>query len=95
MRSQQAKTFSAKPADVQRRWLVVDANGQPVSENRLMELLGDGTGSEPVKVPLNKPFSQYFTATIRGGSPPSQTLEVLGQRVGAANTISYARIRLW
>ena len=30
MRSQQAKTYSAKPAEVQRRWLVVDAKGQPV-----------------------------------------------------------------
>jgi large subunit ribosomal protein L13 len=30
MRSQQAKTYSAKPAEVRRRWLVVDAKGQPV-----------------------------------------------------------------
>jgi hypothetical protein len=32
---------------------------------------------------------------VRGGSPPSKTLELLGQREGAALTMSYARVRLW
>ena len=31
----------------------------------------------------------------RAGSPPSRTVELLGPRVDAAATISYARIRLW
>ena len=72
-----------------------DAAGKPVSENRLLELHHDGTNSRQVKVPLKHPLSSYFTATIRGGSPPSKTLELLGQRAGTPNTISYARIRLW
>lgn len=82
-----------------------DPSGRPVSENRLMELAADGSGNShpgnsgrggpPVKVPLKHPFTHYFTATIRGGSPPSSTLDVLGQRAGTSNTISYARIKLW
>lgn len=72
-----------------------DPAGKSVSENRLMELPADGTSSPPVKVPLERPFVGYFTATVRGGSPPSKTLDVLGQRAGLPNTISYARIRLW
>ncbi|MBC8871990.1 MAG: hypothetical protein H8E44_21375 [Planctomycetes bacterium] len=69
--------------------------GKQVSENRLQELHADGTVSEPVKVPMEHPMSAYFTATVRGGSPPSTTLDLLGVRVGSSNTISYARIRLW
>jgi len=72
-----------------------DASGKSVSENRLIELHHDGTAGEPVKVPLEKPFRSYFTATPRAGSPPSRTLELLGQRVGASGVIGYARVRLW
>jgi len=35
-----------------------------------------------------------ITATARAGSPPSATLDLLGQQAGKSNTISYARIRL-
>ena len=71
-----------------------DAAGKAVSENRLMELRPDGTSGPEVRVPLKQPFREYFTATVRAGSPPSTILDVLGHRVGAANTVSYARIRL-
>jgi hypothetical protein len=40
-------------------------------------------------------FLEFFTATIRGGSPPSQVLDLLGLRAGQGNAICYARIRLW
>jgi hypothetical protein len=71
-----------------------DSEGERISENRLMELLPGGTKSDAVKVPLEHPLSSYFTATVRGGSPPSKTIDLLGTPVGTSNTIAYARIRL-
>ena len=71
-----------------------DAAGQPVSENRLIEILPGGRHGAPVRVPLEHPFTGFFTATERGGSPPSGTLEVLGQCAGVPLTMRYARIRL-
>jgi hypothetical protein len=70
-------------------------DGKAVSENRLIEIHTGGEVSAPVRVPFDKPFTSYFTATIRGGSPASKTLELLGQRQGASLTISYARVKLW
>jgi len=71
------------------------ANGKAVAENRLMEILSGGEIGAPVAVPFRKSFTSYFTATIRGGSPPSQTLELLGHRQGEPGKLSYARVRLW
>ncbi|MBM3878542.1 MAG: hypothetical protein FJ387_02320 [Verrucomicrobia bacterium] len=71
-----------------------DARGARVSENRLVELLSDGSASAPVKVPLQHPLSSYFTATPRAGSTPAQVLDLLGTRVGSAQTVSYARVKL-
>jgi hypothetical protein len=71
-----------------------NAAGRTVSENRLMELAPDGTPGKAVAVPLKVPFTKFFTTTIRAGSPPSNTLELLGERAGKAQIISYARIRL-
>jgi hypothetical protein len=39
-------------------------------------------------------MNSYFTATLRGGSPPSKVLNLLGTRAGA-RSINYARIRLY
>lgn len=72
-----------------------DPTGKRVSENRLLELRNDGTETEAVTIPMEHPLTSYFTATVRGGSPPSNILDLLGTRADAANTISYARIRLW
>jgi hypothetical protein len=71
-----------------------DASGKEVSENRLMEILPGGRHSAPVKVPLVRPFTAFFTATERGGSPPSRTLDVLGESPGKPQTVRYARVRL-
>ena len=71
-----------------------DAAGKAVSENRIMELRPDGTSGPQIRVPLKQPFRDYFTATVRAGSPPSPILDVLGHRVGNSDTMSYARIRL-
>jgi len=71
-----------------------DAAGQRVSENRLMQILAGGQTGPAVRVGFKVPFISYFTATTRGGSPPANTLELLGLREGASETISYARVRL-
>jgi len=70
------------------------SEGAPVIENRVLEIRSDGTFGAPVRLPLKRPFTSYFTTTVRGGSPASAALEMLGQREGATNTISYARVRL-
>lgn len=72
-----------------------DSHGRPVFENRIVEILPDGTVGASVRVPLAKPFTSYFTATVRAGSAPSRTLDILGLRDGAPNTLSYARVRLF
>lgn len=72
----------------------IEAGGRQVTENRVLEILPDGSAGRPVRLPLTKPFASYFTTTVRGGSAPSRTLEMLGPRTGAGNTISYARVRL-
>ena len=72
-----------------------DAAGKSVNENRLMELLPDGTTGAPVRVPLAHAFTGCFTATPRGGSAPSATLDIYGTRTGAKHTMSYARVKLW
>lgn len=72
----------------------LDATGKRVSENRLLEILPDGSITGSDRVPLKKPFTDFFTATTRAGSPPSKTLEVLGTQQGSGNAISYARIRI-
>jgi len=71
-----------------------EAAGKRVSENRVMEILSSGNTGEAVRVGFKSPFTSYFTATMRAGSPPSETLELLGQREGAPQTVSYARVKL-
>jgi hypothetical protein len=71
-----------------------DSSGKAVSENRLVELLPNGSSGPATRVPLKHPLGAYFTATTRGGSAPSTILDVFGVRVGAGNTMSYARIKL-
>lgn len=70
-----------------------DATGDRVSENRLQELRFDGTHRPPVRVPLQHPMNAFYTATIRAGSAPSNTLDLLGTRTDGKG-ISYARVRL-
>jgi hypothetical protein len=72
-----------------------NAAGQPVVENRLLELTSDGFPGTPVTLPLKHPFSSFFTATVRAGSKPSSTLDMLGTLDGVKNAIHYAKVRLW
>ena len=72
-----------------------EVGGKAISENRLMEIRPGGEVGPAVALPFKKPFTIYFTATVRGGSPPSRTLELVGQRAGEPLAVSYARVRLW
>jgi len=67
--------------------------GKGVSENRMMELVA-GRKKRDVPVPVKHPFTSFFTATVRAGCRPSNTLDLLGQCAGRPNTIRYARIAL-
>jgi hypothetical protein len=69
-------------------------DGRRMMENRIVELLPDGATGTPVPIPLKKPFNGFFTTTVRAGSSPSWTLEMLGQRERGPNTINYARVNL-
>lgn len=71
-----------------------DASGRGISENRVMEVARDGSPSAVARVPLQHPFTDFFCATTRAGSPPSDRLELLGQRQGQSQIMSYARIKL-
>jgi hypothetical protein len=68
--------------------------GKSVSENRIAELHLDGTTSTFIRIPLSRPFTNYFTATTRAGSLPSYTLDLLGTSPDSPNTIRYARVKL-
>ena len=70
-----------------------DAQGAGISENRLFEICPDGTRSEPICVPMTYPLTSFFTATERGGSPPSTTLDLLGTAAGT-DGVRYVRISL-
>jgi hypothetical protein len=69
-------------------------DGRGMMENRIVEILPDGSSGIPVRIPLKRPFIGFFTTTVRAGSSPSWTLEMLGQRERGPNTISYARVNL-
>jgi hypothetical protein len=69
-------------------------DGRRMMENRIVEILPDGSTGIPLRIPLKKPFIGFFTTTVRAGSSPSWTLEMLGQRERVPNTISYARVNL-
>ena len=73
--------------------VVYYASGNGVSENRVLELLPDGTAGTPVALGLAHPFTQYFTATPRAGSAPSRTFDMLGQQAGTGTKMTYARVR--
>jgi hypothetical protein len=69
-----------------------NTSGRSISENRLLEILPGGRISESVRVPLKHPFVDFMTSTVRAGSLPSKTPNLLGVRQGSATTISFARV---
>lgn len=73
----------------------IEADGRRVAENRVAEILPEGAVAAPVRLPLGRPFRSFFTTTVRAGSAPAPTLELMGLRANTGNTISYARVRLF
>jgi hypothetical protein len=62
------------------------------NENRLVEVGKDFLLSEHLKVGLARPLSSFFTATVRGGSEPSNIIDVLGE--DGHQEMRYASIRI-
>ena len=72
-----------------------DASGKPIAENRLMEIHPDGATGPAMRIPLKHPLIEFFTATPRGGSAPSNVIDLLGYRKSTLiKKICYARVRL-
>jgi hypothetical protein len=71
-----------------------DKNGQPVDENRIMELGPDGIPGSTYKLALKQRLSSFFTATVRAGSQPSSIIDLLGTPSNGKNAINYVRIRI-
>ena len=59
-------------------------------QNKIMEITENGH-SEPILIPLRKPFGMFFTAIERGGSKPSDIIDIYGP--GEGTVIRYARVR--
>jgi hypothetical protein len=72
-----------------------DEGGRRVFENRIVEVLPDGSIGAPSRIPFRQPFTNYFTATARAGSEPSEYLELFGVRAGEPNAMYFARVRLF
>lgn len=61
------------------------------NEIKLMQVLPEK--SEPVTIPLDEPFSTFFTNTERGGSAPSNTIDLFG--IGQnSHILRYARVKI-
>ncbi len=62
-------------------------------ENWVIRVLPGNDGEKSVRLVLEVPFTTFFTATERGGSRPSDVLDLFGTGKDSA-TLRYARIRL-
>ncbi len=71
-----------------------DRDGAGLSENRLFEIGADGAPGPMARVPFTHPFSRFFTATPRAGSPPSEMIELLGESPDVPRTIRYGAVRV-
>ena len=61
---------------------------------RLARLAAEGAVSQWMDVPFQHPIAGTFlTNTVRGGSAPSDVIDMVGMRGGTPNTMGYARIR--
>ena len=46
-----------------------------------------------VKIPLEAPFGSFFLAGVRGGTAPSNTIDILGH-TKSGEVLSYAQVEL-
>ena len=69
-----------------------DGDGKQVAENRLVEIYPDGVFGKEVILPLKQPFSNFFTATVRAGSKPSNIIDIFGTPDGVKDAMHYSQI---
>jgi hypothetical protein len=62
-------------------------------DNRLLQVRPRKGKAAPVPLALREPFTTFFTATERGGSRPSELLDLFGVAQDG-QTLRYARVRL-
>lgn len=66
-----------------------------VVEYSLADLGREAGGTEWVDVPFEQPLAGTFlTSTVRGGSAPSQFIDLVGVSSGETNQLRYARVRV-
>ncbi len=70
----------------------VHSKNDDFKENRLIEIYENNRFSKSISVELRQPFSNFFTASVRGGSAPSNYLDVFGK--SDVNEMRYARIQI-
>ena len=72
----------------------VHGGPKEIKENRLVEisLEKDHAVSKPVKLKVNRPLSNFYTANIRAGSAPSSILDVYGK--DEKNEMRYIQIKI-
>lgn len=68
-------------------------DGSSFVENRVFAIGPGGEASTPLPLALKTPLSTFFTASERGGSRPSDVLDLFGVG-GDGETLRYARVRL-
>ena len=68
-----------------------NAEIQPISENRLVEIHPDGSPATHAVVPLERPLDAFFTSTVRAGCRPAATIDLLGDLGG---TLRHVRVEL-
>lgn len=69
------------------------ADGAWRLENRLLRIAGGRDDTPPIRLPLEEPLTTFFTAAERGGSEPSDILDLYGTGRDP-KALRYARIRL-
>ncbi|MBD3182203.1 hypothetical protein GF312_07920 [Candidatus Poribacteria bacterium] len=69
-----------------------DEDGIQVSENRLLKLFPEKS-EKPVSIGFQHPFGSFFTAIQRGGSVPSDVIDIFGPG-SKPKELKYARVRI-
>ena len=68
-------------------------SGQRVFGNYIGRVGADEDKSKFERIDLKHPFHNFFTNTLRGGSPPSDVVDLFGIADDSPN-LRYARIRI-
>ncbi len=70
----------------------VHSDDNTFRENRIVEIGPGHTISSPVKVPVERPLSDFFSATVRAGSAPSDIIDIYGK--DEKNEMRYLQIKI-